>query len=257
MPTPNVLRALCAVLAQLYPDKASASRIAKDAGIPIALVALNDRAIDNWHAILQEAEKQDRLALLLAAVNEEYAANPRLRAVMLQLQGWPALFATLAVMGQQQLTPHRVGLGATLVAVLVIIGVWGNRQLTVANEQPTPSPTAIITVAASTPTPQPTPASFTYSVTVRDPEALGDKQQALDYYTQALPLFRTVGDRWGESITRFNMGILYAQLGELAKAEEQLEMVVALDEAIGHPDLESDREVLEQIRTMRAEQEGE
>ncbi|MEZ4863396.1 MAG: hypothetical protein R3C14_18910 [Caldilineaceae bacterium] len=53
------------------------------------------------------------------------------------------------------------------------------------------------------------------------------------------------------------MGIVHAQLGELAKAEEQLEMVIALDEAIGHPDLESDREVLEQIRAMRAEQEGE
>ena len=87
--------------------------------------------------------------------------------------------------------------------------------------------------------------------------ALGDKPQALDYYNQALPLRRAVGDRWGESITRFNLGIIYVQLGELAKAQEQLEIVVALDEAIGHPDLESDREVLEQIRAMRAEQEGE
>lgn len=170
MPTSQVMRNLQVVLVQLYPDKTSAVRVAQDAGIPIALVALNDRAIDNWHAILQEAEKQDRLAPLLAVVNEEYAANPRLRAVMLQLQGWPALFATLAVMGQQQLTPHRVGLIVTVVVVLAILVVWVNLQLTVANEQPTPSPTAIITVAAPTPTPQPSPASFTYGVTVRDPE---------------------------------------------------------------------------------------
>ena len=88
-------------------------------------------------------------------------------------------------------------------------------------------------------------------------DALGEKEQALDYYNQALPLKQAVGDRWGESIIRFNMGILYAQLGELAKAEEQLEMVVALDEAIGHPDLESDREVLEQIRAMLAKEEDE
>lgn len=168
MPTSQVMRNLQVVLAQLYPDKTSAVRVAQDAGIPIALVTLNDRAIDNWHAILQEAEKQDRLALLLAVVNEEYGANPRLRAVMLQLQGWPALFATLAVMGQQQLTPHRVWLGATLVVVLVIIGAWGNSWLQSQPHQPPPLPTATATVAPPTPTPHPTPASFTYFVTVLD-----------------------------------------------------------------------------------------
>ena len=167
MPTPQVMRNLQVVLAQLYPDKTSAVRVAQDAGIPIALVALNDRAIDNWHAILQEAEKQDRLAPLLTVVNEEYAANPRLRAVMLQLQGWPALFATLAVMGQQQLTPHRVWLGATLVVVLVIIG-GGNSWLQSQPHQLPPLPIATATVAPPTPTPHPTPASFTYFVTVLD-----------------------------------------------------------------------------------------
>ena len=87
MPAPEALRKLYAVLAQLYPDKTSAIRVAEDAGIPITLVALNDRAIDNWHAILQETEKQNRLAQLLAVVNEEYGANPQLRAVKLQLAG--------------------------------------------------------------------------------------------------------------------------------------------------------------------------
>ena len=87
-------------------------------------------------------------------------------------------------------------------------------------------------------------------------DALGDKEEALEFYNQALPLRREVGDRWGESTTRYNMGIVYAQLGELQKAEEQLKIVVELEEAIGHPDLESDRQVLEQIRSMIAEQEG-
>ncbi|MFM6531961.1 MAG: tetratricopeptide repeat protein, partial [Dolichospermum sp.] len=31
--------------------------------------------------------------------------------------------------------------------------------------------------------------------------ALGEKQKALDYYNQALPILRAVGDRGGEAIT--------------------------------------------------------
>ncbi len=79
-------------------------------------------------------------------------------------------------------------------------------------------------------------------------DALGEKQQALQFFKQALPLRRTVGDRWGESSTRFNMGAVYAELGDLVAAEEQVAQTVALDEAIGHPDLESHRQALAQVR---------
>ena len=72
----------------------------------------------------------------------------------------------------------------------------------------------------------------------------GRKQQALQYYEQALPLRRQVGDRGGESVTRYNIAMVYAGMGRLAEAEEQLQQVVALDEAIQHPDLESDWEML-------------
>jgi tetratricopeptide (TPR) repeat protein len=78
--------------------------------------------------------------------------------------------------------------------------------------------------------------------------ALGDKGQALAYYEQALPLSRQVGDRWGESITCYNMGLIYADLGDLAQAEQLLMRTVELDEAIDHPDLESDRAALEEVR---------
>jgi hypothetical protein len=37
----------------------------------------------------------------------------------------------------------------------------------------------------------------------------------------------------------------------LDKAEEQLLLVVALDEAIGHPDLESDRAALARVQKLR------
>ena len=35
---------------------------------------------------------------------------------------------------------------------------------------------------------------------------LGEKQKALDYYEQALPLLRQVGDRGGEATTLNNIG---------------------------------------------------
>ena len=81
--------------------------------------------------------------------------------------------------------------------------------------------------------------------------ALGDKRKALDFCEQALPLQRQVGDRWGESITRYNLALVYEALGDLQRAEDELEIVVALDEAIEHPDLASDRAALERVRAQR------
>ncbi len=80
---------------------------------------------------------------------------------------------------------------------------------------------------------------------------LGNKQQALVYFEQALPLFRQVGDRWGENVARSNVAKVNEALGDLAGAEEQLRQVVAIDEAIGHPDLESDRAELARIQRLR------
>lgn len=81
MPTPEALRKLRAVLAQLYPDKASVTRVVEDADIPISAVAVRERALDNWHEILKEVQKHHRLALLLEIVGEEYEDNPDLHAV--------------------------------------------------------------------------------------------------------------------------------------------------------------------------------
>ena len=63
------------------------------------------------------------------------------------------------------------------------------------------------------------------------------------------------GDQRRESVTRFNIAMIYKDRDELDKAEEHLTKVVALDEAIGHPDLNADRQMLEQIRTLRAQKE--
>lgn len=50
--------------------------------------------------------------------------------------------------------------------------------------------------------------------------------------------------------------MVHEALGDLAQVEAQLTLVVALDKALGHPDLESNRAELARIRAMRAEQEG-
>ncbi len=49
-------------------------------------------------------------------------------------------------------------------------------------------------------------------------DALGEKQKALDYLQQALPLRRAVGARAGEAATLNNIGGVYDALGEKQKA---------------------------------------
>jgi len=80
--------------------------------------------------------------------------------------------------------------------------------------------------------------------------ALGAKAKVLDYYKQALVLQNQVGDRWGEAATRFNIAQTAAEFGEFARAEAELEIVVAIEEAIGHPNLESDRKALARMRAL-------
>jgi tetratricopeptide (TPR) repeat protein len=49
-------------------------------------------------------------------------------------------------------------------------------------------------------------------------DALGEKQQALDKYNEALPLYRQVGDKGGEATTLNNIGGVYSALGEKQQA---------------------------------------
>ena len=76
---------------------------------------------------------------------------------------------------------------------------------------------------------------------------LGDEQQALSYYHRALPLREEVGDRAGESVTRYNLAMIYRAQGRLAEAVAALRQVVALDQQVQHPDLESDQAMLRQV----------
>jgi hypothetical protein len=52
------------------------------------------------------------------------------------------------------------------------------------------------------------------------------------------------------------MGMVYEGMGDFARAEEELKIVVELDAAIEHPDLASDRAALERIQAKRTEHES-
>ncbi|MEG4069989.1 tetratricopeptide repeat protein, partial [Microcoleus sp. Pol11C2] len=63
---------------------------------------------------------------------------------------------------------------------------------------------------------------------------LGEKQKALDYYNQSLLFFRAMGHRHGEATTLNNMGGVYSELGEKQKALEYYSQSLPLRRAVGN-----------------------
>jgi Tfp pilus assembly protein PilF len=57
-----------------------------------------------------------------------------------------------------------------------------------------------------------------------------------------------VGNRAELATTRYNLAMIYRAQGRLREAVEELKQVVALDEVVQSPDLESDRAVLAQVQ---------
>ncbi len=69
---------------------------------------------------------------------------------------------------------------------------------------------------------------------------LGEKQEALKYYNQALPILRSVGDRGVEAITFNNMAFLERDRGNLQQAQTHIQAAI---------------EIVEDLRTKIASQE--
>ena len=63
--------------------------------------------------------------------------------------------------------------------------------------------------------------------------ALGEKQKALDYYNQALPIRRAVGDSGGEATTLSNIGVVYSALGAKQKALDFYNQALPIYRAVG------------------------
>ena len=78
----------------------------------------------------------------------------------------------------------------------------------------------------------------------------GLPQRAQTYYQLALESYSDLNDREGERVARFNLTEVFKALGQLKEAEEQLRQVVALDEAIGSPDLDEDRRALAEMQAQ-------
>ncbi|MCW5198515.1 tetratricopeptide repeat protein, partial [Desulfobulbus sp. F3] len=57
---------------------------------------------------------------------------------------------------------------------------------------------------------------------------------ALPLFEQSLKLCREIEDKENEVVTRWNIGITYEDLGDLAKAEEHISLAVQIAEQIGH-----------------------
>ncbi len=70
------LTALNYVLAGLYPSLEDSYRIVDEAGIPRPFVAFRARAIDNWHEILVEADKREKVIDVIRAALRQYPDNP-------------------------------------------------------------------------------------------------------------------------------------------------------------------------------------
>ncbi len=64
-------------------------------------------------------------------------------------------------------------------------------------------------------------------------DSLGEKQKALDYYNQSLPLTRQVGDQAGEARTLNNIGLVYDSLGEKQKALDYYNQSLPLTRQVG------------------------
>lgn len=67
------------ILAELYPDVASARRVGDDAGIDLGQINFQTGAINFWHAILAEALRTGKGDVLLNVVLDEYPAHSKLR----------------------------------------------------------------------------------------------------------------------------------------------------------------------------------
>jgi hypothetical protein len=74
-----------------------------------------------------------------------------------------------------------------------------------------------------------------------------DHPGAIQYYEQALVICHEIGDRQGEGIHCWNLGLLYEDT-DPARAVELMSVCVAYEHEIGHPDAEADAERVAEIQ---------
>lgn len=76
------------LFANLYIDVASSRTIVADAGLAERRIKFSDRAADNWREILDEAERQQRMSVLLAVARRDFPEHQPLRQAEQVYQQW-------------------------------------------------------------------------------------------------------------------------------------------------------------------------
>jgi V8-like Glu-specific endopeptidase len=76
--TPQALTSLNRILANLYPMIGDGLRVAKRVGLNTTLIAFDNKAINNWSAIIQQAEDSAKLDALIDFALAEYPDNEAL-----------------------------------------------------------------------------------------------------------------------------------------------------------------------------------
>jgi tetratricopeptide (TPR) repeat protein len=76
--------------------------------------------------------------------------------------------------------------------------------------------------------------------------ALGQVEKAIEQYEQALAIAREIGDRQGEGIRAWNLGLLYEK-DDPEKAVALMSIYVEYEEEIGHPDAQADAQQVADI----------
>lgn len=63
-----------------------------------------------------------------------------------------------------------------------------------------------------------------------------------------MEITQEIGDRSGEAIACWNLGIDYEKAGDLQRATDLMQVCVDFAREIGHPDAEKDADRLENVR---------
>jgi tetratricopeptide (TPR) repeat protein len=70
-------------------------------------------------------------------------------------------------------------------------------------------------------------------------QAIGQPEQALALFQQALPIMREVRDRAGEATTLFNLAYMYQSQQHYTEAQEAFEQSIAISQQINNPAVEA------------------
>ncbi len=80
----QALGPLVDVLVDLYPTEEGSRRVVAEAGLHHGPIPFQDAAIDNWFAILEEADRHDAVAAVVAVAQEEYPESAEQLATALE-----------------------------------------------------------------------------------------------------------------------------------------------------------------------------